>query len=175
LKRLWSFAPLAAFLLIAAAAALVLTRPGERDTISPQGLVGRPAPVYALARLGGGAPIEPAAFRGRPYLINFFASWCAPCRIEHPILMQLEQSGVPILGVAYKDPRAAALLRELGDPFAHVGLDPDGRYGLEIGVVAVPETFVIGADGRIRALVRGPLDPEVVRTRILPALDPVPF
>jgi cytochrome c biogenesis protein CcmG/thiol:disulfide interchange protein DsbE len=172
MKRVWAFAPLAGFLLIAAAAVLVLTRTGPRETISPQGLAGRPAPAYALAPLHGGAPIEPAAFAGRAYVINFFASWCAPCRIEHPILMRLKGTGAPILGVAYKDaaPRASALLRELGDPFTHVGLDPDGRYGLEIGVAGVPETFVVGRDGRIRALVRGPLTAELVRTRILPAL-----
>jgi cytochrome c biogenesis protein CcmG/thiol:disulfide interchange protein DsbE len=86
--------------------------------------------------------------------------------------MQLKARGTPILGVAYKDApaRAKALLNELGDPFAQVGLDPNGRFGLEIGVAGVPETFVIGGDGRVRALVRGPLTDEVVRTRILPAL-----
>jgi cytochrome c biogenesis protein CcmG/thiol:disulfide interchange protein DsbE len=166
-----AFAPLAALALIVVAATLALTQPGPRDTIS-RGLIGRPAPAYAFASLRDGPPIEPSAFRGRAYLINFFASWCAPCRVEHPILMQLKSDGVAILGVAYKDPapRAAALLQDLGDPFMAVGLDPDGRYGLEIGLAGVPETFVVGADGRIRALIRGPLDEEVVRTRILPAL-----
>jgi cytochrome c biogenesis protein CcmG/thiol:disulfide interchange protein DsbE len=171
MKRLWAFAPLAAFLAIAVAAALVLTRTGPRDTLA-SGMVGRQAPAYTLASLDGAGTIGPAQFAGRPYVINFFASWCAPCRVEHPILMRLKATGAPILGVAYKDsaPRTTALLNELGDPFSQVGLDPDGRYGLEIGVAGVPETFVVGGDGRIRALVRGPLTAEVVRTRILPAL-----
>jgi cytochrome c biogenesis protein CcmG/thiol:disulfide interchange protein DsbE len=170
MKRIWAFAPLIAFVFIAAASAMVLLRPGERQTIT-DGLVGQRAPAYALATLGDRGTITPAVFAGRPYVINFFASWCAPCRVEHPMLLQLKEQGVPILGVAYKDPRPDALMRDLGDPFAAVGLDPDGRYGLEMGLAGVPETFVVGPDGRIRALVRGPLDEELVRTRILPALS----
>ncbi|MBL8549728.1 MAG: DsbE family thiol:disulfide interchange protein [Hyphomonadaceae bacterium] len=170
MKRFWAFAPLVALVFIAAAAAMVLLRPGQRETIT-EGLVGQPAPAYALATLGDRGTVTPAAFAGRPYVINFFASWCAPCRVEHPMLLALKEQGVTILGVAYKDQRPDALLRDLGDPFAAVGLDPDGRYGLQMGLAGVPETFVVGPDGRIRALVRGPLDEELVRTRILPALE----
>jgi cytochrome c biogenesis protein CcmG/thiol:disulfide interchange protein DsbE len=84
----------------------------------------------------------------------------------------MKESDIPILGVAYKnDPGAAAgFLAELGDPYERVGLDPEGRYGLEIGLAGVPETFVVGPDGRIRALHRGPLTEDIVRSRIIPAL-----
>jgi cytochrome c biogenesis protein CcmG/thiol:disulfide interchange protein DsbE len=109
---------------------------------------------------------------GRAYVINMFASWCTPCRAEHPRLMQLRAAGVEILGVAYKDrPGAAAqFLNELGDPFRHVALDPDGRFGLDLGIAGVPETFVVGADGTIRAVHRGPLTEDAIERTIRPAL-----
>jgi cytochrome c biogenesis protein CcmG/thiol:disulfide interchange protein DsbE len=86
--------------------------------------------------------------------------------------MALQQRGVPVLGVAYKDEPAdtEAFLHELGDPFSVVALDPDGRFALELGTAGVPETFVIGADGRILALHRGPLTDDVIAEKILPAL-----
>ena len=104
---------------------------------------------------------------GRPMLVNVFASWCAPCRIEHPKLMALKARGVAIVGVAYKDePEAtAAFLEELGDPFSMVLVDHEGRAGLDLGVSGVPETFAVDAMGRVTAKVSGPLldDPEIDR------------
>jgi cytochrome c biogenesis protein CcmG/thiol:disulfide interchange protein DsbE len=171
-NRFWAFAPLAALAAIAAASIIVLTHEGPRETVSSQGLIGRAAPSYGFAPLRGGEPLTPAAFAGRAYVVNFFASWCAPCRAEHALLMRMKERDIPILGVAYKnDPGAAAgFLAELGDPYERVGLDPEGRYGLEIGLAGVPETFVVGPDGRIRVLHRGPLTEDIVRSRIIPAL-----
>jgi cytochrome c biogenesis protein CcmG/thiol:disulfide interchange protein DsbE len=130
--------------------------------VDPAALVGRPAPRIALAPLAGGAarPLPDAV--KRPFLVNFYASWCAPCRIEHPALMALKAQGVPIVGVAYKDSAEAAkaFVDELGDPFTIILLDPDGRAGVEYGVSGVPETFVVGGDGRILAKHTGPLTPE---------------
>ncbi len=130
--------------------------------VRPDALVGRPAPAIALAPLDGGAPgpIRPTA--EGPYLVNFFASWCAPCRIEHPALMALKAQGVRIVGVSYKDkPEASrAFLDELGNPFTTIVLDPSGRAGVEYGVSGVPETFAVGEDGRILAKHTGPLTPE---------------
>lgn len=175
MRRALAFAPLALFVIIAAVSLIALSRPGERET-APAGLIGAPVPAYALARLDGQGQATPAAFAGRAYVINLFASWCAPCRAEHPQLMALAESGVPILGIAYKDAPAAsaAFLRELGDPFELVGVDRAGDYALEIGVTGVPETFVIGADGRIRAAHRGPLTEAAVRDVISPALRETP-
>jgi cytochrome c biogenesis protein CcmG/thiol:disulfide interchange protein DsbE len=87
--------------------------------------------------------------------------------------MALRNQGVEIVGIAYKDrpDASAAFLSELGNPFADVGLDPDGRFGLELGVTGVPETLVIGPDGSIRTAFRGPLTDEAVRDVILPALN----
>lgn len=171
MKHVGRWLPLIVLALVAAAAAALLLRPGERAAhFEPR--IGRAAPVYALASLDGGAPIQPGAFGGRPYVINFFASWCTPCRVEHPLLLEARRRGVTILGVAYKDEPAAArqLLSELGDPFARHALDPEGRFALDLGVTGVPETFVIGADGRIAAAHRGPLTEEALREEILPAL-----
>lgn len=169
--RLIAFVPLLALAALVGVSIFLLTRENERNLFT-EGLVGQPAPAYSLARLDGGEPLTGEERRGRAYVINLFASWCTPCRAEHAQLMGLRRQGVDIVGVAYKDrPEAsAAFLDELGDPFADVGLDPDGRFGLEIGVTGVPETFVVGPDGTIRAAHRGPLTDETVRDVILPAL-----
>ena len=171
MNRWWAFLPLVALALLVIVGAFMLTREGERETFS-EGRIGRPAPAYALAPLGEGVPVTSEAFAGRAYVVNVFASWCTPCRAEHPQLMALQASGVEIVGVAYKDrPEAtAAFLNGLGDPFTAVGQDPEGRFALELGIVGVPETFVIGPDGTIRAVHRGPLTPDIIENTIRPAL-----
>lgn len=171
MKRVLALAPLILLAALVVLSAFLLTRGGARETIS-EGQIGRPAPIYALERLGGGPMATSADMAGRPYLINAFASWCTPCRVEHPMLIALRDDGVEIVGIAYKDaPTASArFLDELGNPFSAVALDPDGRFALELGTAGVPETFVIGADGTIKAVHRGPLTPDVVETIILPAL-----
>jgi len=170
--RILAFAPLLALLLIAAAGAALLMRGGERAPHF-EARVGRMAPALDLAPLEASQPrVTNAALAGRPYVVNMFASWCGPCRIEHPMLMRLKQLGAPIIGIAYKDrPEAAQrFLGDLGDPFALKALDPDGQFGLELGIIAVPETFVVDANGRIVAAHRGPLDEAALRDVIAPAL-----
>lgn len=172
MNRAFAIIPLVALVALVGVAIFLLTREGERNTIS-QGLIGRPAPTFALTRLEGGELLTSDAMRGRPYVINMFASWCTPCRAEHPQLMALQASGVEIVGVAYKDrPEASArFLTDLGNPYSAVAMDPEGRFGLELGLVGVPETFVIGADGTIRAVYRGPLTGEAIEETIRPALE----
>lgn len=169
--RLIAFVPLLALVALVVVSVVLLTREGDRDRFT-EGMVGQPAPTYALVRLEGGDMVTSDDRRGRAYVINLFASWCTPCRAEHPQLMALQRQGVEIVGVAYKDrPEAsAAFLHELGNPFSVVAMDPDGRFGLEVGVTGVPETVVVGADGNVRAAYRGPLTDEAVRDVILPAL-----
>lgn len=170
MKRLAAFTPLLVVLVIAAAAVFVLAR-GHRSEGFASPLIGKPAPVLALAPLaaGGEAAVDPA---GRPYLVNFFASWCAPCELEHPRLMELAALGVPVVGVAYKDrPEAsAAFLSRLGDPYARVLLDPDGRGAAEFGVRKVPESFLVGPDGRVLAHASGPIDTAFIERHISPLL-----
>ena len=106
-------------------------------------------------------------------LINFFASWCVPCRIEHPLLMRLaEQNHVPLYGIDYKDQPADAqkLLAQFGDPYRAVGMDRDGRVGLDFGVYGVPETYVLDSTGHIRKRFVGPLTAQQVNQELLPLL-----
>lgn len=134
--------------------------------VKPDAMVGKPAPSLALPTLEGGAPVSlRAAASEGPLLVNFFASWCAPCEIEHPVLMGLKGRGVRVIGVNYEDvpPRgspeeARAFLTRLGNPYAEVLADADGRAGIEFGLTGVPETFVIAQDGTIVAKHTGPLD-----------------
>jgi cytochrome c biogenesis protein CcmG/thiol:disulfide interchange protein DsbE len=133
----------------------------KRDPqVQPQALVGKMVPELSLPTLKEGAPvaIRAAAAEG-PMVVNFFASWCAPCEIEHPVLMGMKGRGVRIVGVAYKDapPNSQAFLSRLGDPFSQALVDRDGRAGVEFGVTGVPETYVIGADGKVLAKHTGPL------------------
>ncbi len=171
MKRALAFAPLIVLALLVAVSAFLLTRGGERATVT-DGLVGRAAPAFVLDRLGGGEPVTAEALRGRSYLINIFASYCTPCLAEHPLLMELRAQGVTIVGVAHRDEPAdaAQFLARLGDPFSAVGLDPDGRFALELGAAGMPETFVVGADGTIRAVHRGALTPEIIAEKMMPAL-----
>lgn len=151
--------PLLLVLTVAGAALFVLGR-GEKAEGFASPRVGQPVPELVLTNLrDGGAPVSTAELAGRPYLINFFASWCAPCEVEHPALLRLQQEGIPVLGVAWKDAPAAsaAFLARLGDPFVAVGVDQDGKAGLEFGVRKAPETFLVGADGVVRAHHEGPI------------------
>jgi cytochrome c biogenesis protein CcmG, thiol:disulfide interchange protein DsbE len=172
MNRALALIPIIALVALVGVGAFLLTREGARETFS-EGRIGRPAPAYSLPALDGGAAVTGEARAGRAYVINVFASWCTPCRAEHPQLMAMQAGGVEIVGVAYKDrPEATmAFLHELGDPFSAVGMDREGRFGLDLGITGAPETFVIGPDGAIRAVHRGPLTPEAVEETILPALQ----
>ncbi|MBK6703239.1 MAG: redoxin family protein [Caulobacteraceae bacterium] len=123
--RLIAFVPLVALLALVGVSVFLLTREGERERFT-EGMVGQPAPAYALARLDDGPVLTNDERRGRAYVINLFASWCTPCRAEHPQLMALRAQGVDIVGIAYKDrPEASRrFLNELGDPFADVASIP---------------------------------------------------
>lgn len=144
----------------------------RRDPVTkPDALVGRPLPQITLPTLVGGeaAPLR-ASVEG-PTFVNVFASWCTPCQVEHPELVKLSQAGVRVVGLAYKDDPAktTAFLKELGDPFATVLVDRDGRAGLELGITGVPETYLVGSDGVVRAKHAGPLTPEVAGTLLAQA------
>lgn len=153
-------------LLFGALAALFLVRllSGADPARVPSALVGRPAPAIALPALAGldRPGLATADLSGRATVVNVWASWCAPCRVEHPQLMALASEGVRVVGINYKDEpeNARRFLGLLGNPFAAVGADRDGRAAIELGVYGVPETFVVGPDGTIRHKLVGPLTPE---------------
>ena len=156
MKRWMALIPLAllAILLGVSWSRLTSDNPAPASFASPE----RPAPDIKLASLDGSEIRFDAG--GEVVLINFFASWCTPCRAEHPILMQLREQGVTMIGVLYKDKTDAgrALLARDGDPFAKVAIDQTGDAGLAFGISGVPETFMVDARGRIVKSFRGPLD-----------------
>ena len=140
----------------------------------PSALVGQPAPATAVEPLRGFEPFDPAALAdGRVKLVNFWASWCAPCRVEHPNLQGLADAGVPILGINYKDDAEAALafLSELGSPYETVAADTTGRVARDWGVYGVPETFVVDGEGRVVLRVAGPVTQREIEGRLADALD----
>lgn len=105
-------------------------------------------------------------------LVNFWASWCPPCRVEHPLLIRLAEEGLPVYGVNYKDrpEDAAQFLAELGNPFTAILSDPKGRNGIEWGVLAMPESYLIDSQGKIVLHFRGPITPRVIDEQIRPAI-----
>ena len=174
-RRLMTLLPLALFLALAGVFLAQLVS-GRDGSVVPSALIGQPAPDTPLPPLeGSGLPgFEPSLFGGKITLVNVWASWCAPCRLEHPLLMQLARDErIDIAGLNYKDrpDNARRLLGELGNPYSAIGVDDAGRAAIEWGVYGVPETFLVGRDGRILYKHVGPITEEVAATRILPEID----
>ena len=168
-KHFLRFVPAAVFFLLAIFFAIKLQSP-EKITVASD----RPLPSFDLPAL---MPEKPAftnrTLAGQVAVINVFASWCLPCRAEHPLLSAFEQMRIPVYGIAYKDkPEAVrAYLHELGDPYAAVGQDAAGQTAIELGLSGVPETYIIDRAGHVRYHVRGPLTPDLLREEVLPLLE----
>ena len=167
------FLPLLGFV---AVAGLLLTRLFSGDaSILPSALIGKPAPSFALAPVSGtdrpGLATTDLA-KGGVTIVNVFASWCVPCRAEAPQLADLSRRGVRLVGIAYKDkPQdTRRFLNQLGDPYAQIGADEDGRVGIDFGVYGVPETYVVDGKGVIQAKIVGPLTDDNIKVELLPAI-----
>jgi cytochrome c biogenesis protein CcmG/thiol:disulfide interchange protein DsbE len=140
----------------------------------PSAREGQPAPAVQLSELPGKTSFDDTTLRdGEVKLVNYWASWCAPCRVEHPHLETLAGEGIPIYGVNYKDRPADAIafLEELGDPYTAIGADAQGRMALDWGLYGVPETYVIAGDGTIILRFAGPVTERVMRDTLRPAIE----
>lgn len=179
MSRWLALIPLA---VLAALAVLFVGWSLNRDpAYKPDAMVGQQIPETVLPMLTGDQPgpgnldLKTAGV-GKPMLVNVFASWCAPCRIEHPRLLELKARGINVVGVAYKDEPVATrtFLDEMGDPFALVLVDHEGRAGLDLGISGVPETFAVDAMGRITAKHSGPLLNEADIERLVASMQAPP-
>jgi cytochrome c biogenesis protein CcmG/thiol:disulfide interchange protein DsbE len=159
-----------------AAIFLIQLRSGEDSSFVPSVLIGREAPATNLPPLAGSdlPGLASADFKGHVTLVNVWASWCAPCREEQPLLMKLK--GDPrfrLTGLNYKDKPANALrfLGEMGNPFAAIGVDANGRTAIDWGVYGVPETYLVGKDGRILYKHVGPFTEQSIAGELMPAIE----
>jgi cytochrome c biogenesis protein CcmG, thiol:disulfide interchange protein DsbE len=172
MRKLIFLLPVALFAALLAAFAMGL---GHDPHLLPSALIDRPAPNFALpALLDGADGLARKDLDGRVTLVNFFASWCAPCREEQPELMTLaHRPGVMLDGIAYKDKpeESRRFLDRFGNPYSHIGVDSDGTTAIDFGVYGVPETYVIDGNGRIRYRHVGPLTAEDVKAKILPVIE----
>lgn len=162
-------------LAFAGLAALFIFGMGREDAQQlPSAQIGREAPSIGSVMPLGDLPALSDELVDAPgvKLVNFWASWCAPCRSEHPQLEILAEAGVTIYGINYKDEAAKALgfLDELGNPYAAIGQDEPGRTGLDWGVYGVPETYVIDGEGRIAYRFAGPITVEIMEKYIKPEI-----
>ncbi|NKN00682.1 DsbE family thiol:disulfide interchange protein [Rhizobium leguminosarum] len=173
--------PLVAFLGMAGAVAITLYREsvdGYSPAAIPSALAGRRHPAIHLAPLAGlqTPGLDDQTLDGHIAVVNIFASWCVPCRLEHPALMELaKDSRIKLVGINYKDApeKALAFLQQNGNPFAAIGIDTTGRSSIDWGVYGVPETFVVDRAGRILLRHVGPIDEKRLTTDILPALEEI--
>jgi len=171
MRRLVFLAPLALFLGLAAWFGAALFS-GRDPRELPSALIDRPAPGFDLPSLADGR-LSSEALRGQVTVVNFFASWCAPCRVEHPVLLRLaRQEKIRVIGIAYKDrpEDSRRFLAELGDPYLATGIDRDGRTGIDFGLYGVPETYVIDKAGHIRKRIVGPVSHTMLDRELLPLL-----
>lgn len=162
-------------LLFAGLAGLFIFGMGREDAQQlPSSQIGRDTPsIAAVTPLGDLPPLTDEMLdQGGVKLVNYWASWCGPCRAEHPQLETLAEDGVTIYGINYKDeaPKALGFLEELGNPYAAVGQDEPGRTALEWGLYGVPETYVVDAQGRITYRFAGPITPEILDEYIRPEI-----
>lgn len=139
----------------------------------PSPLIGKPAPAFTAPVLGDTSKtFSSEEMKGQVWMLNMWASWCAACRDEHPLLVEMLEHGIPLYGLAYKDVEADALavLEKMGNPYIITAADQDGRIGIDYGVYGVPETYIIDKAGIIRFKQIGPITAEDLRDKILPIL-----
>lgn len=149
---------------------------GKDVSAIPSALIGTRAPSLAMPGLEGSnlPALTDAAIAGKLTLVNVFASWCVPCREEHPILLELSKDPrLTVVGINYKDRNDNALrfLGELGNPYTAIGVDPNGKAAIDWGVYGIPESYLVGPDGTILYKKVGPFDPVSLKDGLMPAIE----
>ncbi|QWE14183.1 DsbE family thiol:disulfide interchange protein [Polynucleobacter sp. AP-Sving-400A-A2] len=164
--------PLILFVILVGFLAVGLNRDPQEI---PSPLIGKQAPAFELPQLADAQKtFSPESMKGKPWILNVWASWCVACREEHPVLVELGKLQVaPIIGLDYKDKRddAMVMLARQGNPYLLSAFDANGRVGIDYGVYGVPETYVIDKAGVIRFKHIGPITMELLRKKIIPLLD----
>lgn len=169
--------PLAAFVLLAVVLAVGIRRSPEKSVITSV-LIGRTAPEFNLPSLTDpNTKVSTTALRGKPYVLNVWGTWCVECRAEHQSLLELQKLGqVPIIGLNWKDDEAQALawLSQLGNPYAQIAVDKEGRTAIDWGVYGAPESFLVDAKGIVVHKHVGVMTLEIWRKEFLPRLNGTP-
>jgi cytochrome c biogenesis protein CcmG/thiol:disulfide interchange protein DsbE len=163
--------PLLAFLVLGGLLAFGLQNAATKGDL-PSPLIGKPVPAFSLPSLDNPDEVfTPESFAGQPYLLNFWASWCVTCRVEHPLITKLAESGaLKVVGMNFRDEKvdAVAWLARFGDPYAVNLQDLDGRTSIDFGVYAAPESFLVDANGTVVYKQLGAITEEAIMTEILP-------
>lgn len=173
MKRLLFIVPMLAFVGLVAFLGIGLTKDPKE---LPSQLIDRPLPQFALPGIGpetgGGAGFASAALKGEPALLNIFASWCAACPQEHPVLTRISGEGFPVYGLAWKDkPQdTREWIAKWGNPYKAIAADEAGRTAIDLGVTGVPETFIVDRNGRVRFKQVGPISVETWEGTIKPLM-----
>lgn len=175
MKRLKFWLPLGGFLLLCVIFAVALYRAPDKLFVK-SALIGRPAPEFKLPDLlNPGGFVDSTSFKGKWLMVNVWATWCANCRVEHPVLLDIGKTGkVAILGLNYRedvDEAARSWLAELGNPYAAVASDHEGRVAIDFGVYGAPETFLIDPQGIIVDKVVSVVTPKLWRDKWLPLVE----
>jgi cytochrome c biogenesis protein CcmG, thiol:disulfide interchange protein DsbE len=173
-RNYFVFLPILIFSILAAIFASQLLS-GKDNSVLPSVLVGKPAPATELPPLDRLYPgISSAKFVGRVTVLNVFASWCVPCRDEHPFLLELSKDKrFTLAGFNYKDEavNASNFIQKLGNPYDEIGTDLSGRAGIDWGIYGVPETYIIDKSGAISHKHVGPLDAQVIEQELMPIIE----
>lgn len=165
--------PLVVFALLVVLLAVAIRQSSQKDIV-PSPLIGKPAPSFSLPSLTEpGRQVSSAQLRGHWYLFNVWGTWCVSCRMEHPMLLKIQQAGlIPLIGLDWKDERSDALsfLHENGDPYQRIAVDRDGSEAIMWGVYGAPETFLVNPQGIVVYKVIGPITEQTWQRQILPRL-----